>query len=460
MSLNNRSKRLMMFAGFVAIVAAYAIYDYQSDLRNEKLKNDQSYLIQLKPEQVSGFKVKNSGGEYELTRDKEGWKIISPIKEAAEQATVDSYLDAVLQEKSSTTVMEGDGINWAQYGLDQPRGVLTVKDNTGKENVLSVGTVRNFQGDSYIRRDNEKQVLLGTSMWFTRIDQKLMDFRDKRLYRGTLVGANSIVINDMHLQRKNEVWIDIAHPTWHLDQNKVREILSMLSQTSGIEIISEGKTAAKDLQLWGLRKPKVSITLKLEDGKTWHADFAQTTEGKSTITRVQLSEPEMVMKIAPSEMGKFQQADVESLRDKLEPFQFNKSDVSEIEVATKEDNAIYKLQAGQWKYQDSSAGRADDDKIKAMLIRLHAYNAIEFVPGNFKAEEHLSLHSPDGKEIFRMEWGSRQMRKYDGVQSAVYLAKTSLAQDTFTILAADIENLKLNDLRIKLSAPAKEGKTK
>jgi hypothetical protein len=206
----------------------------------------------------------------------------------------------------------------------------------------------------------------------------------------------------------------------------------------------------------------VSIALKLEDGKSWHAEFAQTTEGKNTLTRALLSEPAMVLKMAPSEMGKFLQADAESLRDKAEPFQFDRGQVGEIHVSVKDDQSVYKLTGDEWKFSDEKSGRADQDKIKAMLIRLHALTAIEYVQDKPHFEESLSFLSRDGKEVFTLQWGDRQMRKYDGVQSAIYLVKSSLSPDVFTVLAADIENLKLNELQLKLSTPARpeEGKTK
>lgn len=448
MSRAQKIRQIWMLTGLVALVVGYAIYDFKSDEKITKEKEEASYLIPLKPEQISGLKIKNKAGEVEVTRNKDGWMMTVPLKELADSTAIDNYLSAVVDEKSTDVVLEKDKIDWSQFGLDQPRGILTLKDNAGKETTIAVGNIKNFQGDAFLRRNNEMRVLIGANTWFVRIDQNLTDFRDKRIFRGSLMGIRGVALNGYHLIRKNDTWIATEHPDYHLDQNKVRELLSMLNQTSGLEVIAEGKIKPKEEADWGFKKPSVSISLQYEDGKKWHAEFAQANK----ITRVRTSDPEVTLKIAPSDMGKFLSADLDSLRDKAEPFQFDRSAVAEVEISLPaeklKEKLKFKLQNQEW-ISEGQAGHVDQDKLKATFIRIHGDLAIEFVKDQLEPTGFVTLHDKNGKEIFSLQWGNLQKRKYDGIDNSVYLAKTSLSPETFTILASDIDNLKLDQILLK-----------
>jgi hypothetical protein len=424
MPKTKRAKNLLMLAALVIVVVGYAIYDYRSDEKMAEQKENASLLFTLKPEQVSQLKIKNGSGEFTLVRDKDGWKITAPIHDSADNTAVNEYLAAAVDEKSTTVAMEGPQIDWKQYGLDEPRGTLALADNSGHTNSVAVGKVKNFQGDAFIRKNNDNKVLVAANTWFTRIDQSLMGLRDKRIYRGSLQGVQSLSLNGYHMLNKNGQWVSAEHPDDHLDQNKVRELLSMLSQTSGLEIIAEGKITAKENSEWGFKKPAVSVVLISENGRKWKADFAQV----KNITRVHVSEPEVVYKIAPSDLGKFQSADLDSLRDKAEPFQFDRAAVSEVDLHLPPQEKKLKMQ----------------DQLTELLTKLHALNAIEYVNDRLSAQGTLTLRDSQGKEIFSFQWGNRQKRKYDGIENSVYLAKTSLSPNAFTILVSDIDDLKLN----------------
>lgn len=426
----NRAKNLWMLAAVVVLVIGYAFYDFKSDERTQQQKEEKSYLISLKPEQINGLKIKNNAGEVEIIRNKDGWQMTAPLKELADQSAVDGYLSAVVDEKSTDVAMEKADIDWAQYGLDKPQGVLTLKDNAGKETVIAIGSRKNFQGDAFIRRNNENRVLVGANTWFTRINQNLTDFRDKRIFRGSLMGINAMALNGYHLIRKDEKWISTEHPDYHLDQNKVRELLSMLNQTSGIEVIAEGKLKPKEMIEWGFNKPKFSISLQTEDHKNWHAEIAQAKD----ITRIRTSDPEITLKIAPSDLGKFLAADLDSLRDKAEPFQFDRSAIAEMEINLENKKQTLKLSDHQGPLWD-------------LLVKVHAELAIEFVREKLDPTNSVIFRGKDGKEIFSLQWGNLQKRKYDGIENSVYLAKTSLYPEVFTILASDIDNLDLDKMK-------------
>jgi len=437
-----RKKKLLLLAAAAALAVAYAVYDYKSEQREQTRKEDQSHLLKMNTDQIQELSLAaGKDPQIVLHRDKDGWRMLKPIKDEGDESAIRDLLEGLGGEKSIETVTEGQDIKWSNFGLDQPKGVIAVTNNLGETERFTVGNRRNYQGDSFVRKNEDEKVFVASSTWFAKLEKKSGEFRNK-----TLMRFSSADVLEMHLQRGHElmslkykddkgvhIWFSPEHPTWKLDQNKVRELLSMLNSTQALEFIVDGKVRPDELKKWGLQQPRLKMTLSLKSGKTWQADFAA---GSDKVHRVRISEPEFVLKISPTDSDKFFFTSLDSLRDRAEPFQFDRAQVKEIDLAGAV-KAQLKLEGVAWK---SPTGQVDSDKVSAFLKNLNDLNVDSFsAKKNSALDQRLVLKNADGKEIFKMSWMALK-------PPMAVAAKTSVYAEAFSLKDTDISDLKMNEL--------------
>lgn len=423
------------FLGFVAIaiaVVGLAIYDYQSTHIQEKKKQEESYLLGMEADQIAKLTLKTKTEEIELHKDKEGWKLVRPIQELADPKATNDFLEGIASERSMDVAVEKENIEWASFGLDQPLGVISLTNNSGKEVVFTVGSSKNFQGDAFVRRNQENKVFVASSTWFPKFEKRAFDFRDKRLMKLPNAGAEQILMirnqDQYKLEKKENGWVLAGQPGWKLDQNKVRELLMMLNQTEALEYIAEGDAKKQELRKWGLLSPRLKIQVHLQGGKVWEASFAT---GGDKVHRVWTKASEQVMKISPTDSDKFYQMTADSFRDRSEPFDFERSKVKEIEIKLGKNSQHFK---------------ASDEKAQELVKRLNHLQVADFkeFPKN-SLEQEILLKDEKG-ELFKVQWGQLQSISINGTKTSVFPAKTSLYPKTFALMESDITSLKLDEL--------------
>ncbi|MEZ0391404.1 MAG: DUF4340 domain-containing protein [Pseudobdellovibrionaceae bacterium] len=434
-----KKKKLMGFAALVAVVVGYAVYDFQSSKIEDERKSENNYLIPVDADEIRQFQIHSTAADVEVVKEKEGWKVVKPLQEMADQKASDDFVEGLVTEKMTEVATEGSQVDFAIYGLDQPLGNISVTTNKGDVFNFTVGKQKNFEGQAFLRKNNETKVLVVSSTWFPKFEKTLLDFRDKRLMRFPNSQVEKLQFETrkerFQLTKKEMGWVLDSHPEWNLDQNKVRELLGMLNTTNAIEFIAEGAVSAKELNQWKLTSPMLKLMAVFKDGKKWTARFAM---GPDHVHRVQVSEPVQVLKISPQDSDKFYQMTAESFRDRSEPFQFDKSNVKKIEIKLGSKSGVLPM---------------DDERARTLLEKLRGLSLAEY-NGSGKAQfENEILLRNDEKDVFQLQWGDLQKSKVNSGEAKVYFAKSSAFPQTFTILESDINSLNLNELINKEKAP-------
>lgn len=426
-----RDKKFRLFAIAVIAVVGFAIYDYKSTQKQEKQKQEQSFLLEQKPEQVEKIKIQSKTESIELERTKDGWQLVAPVKELADQKAAQDFLDGIAGEKSTEVAIEDQEINLSDFGLDSPLGTITLTSNSGESTAFTVGTRKNFEGDAFVRKNQESKIRVASSTWFPKFEKRAFDFRDKRLMKFPPAAIESVQIQrngeKFQLVKKENDWIIQGKPDWKLDQNKVRELLTKLSQTEALEYIAEGDAKPAELQKWGLQSPRLKMTVQLKDQKTWQASFAA---GSDKVHRAHTSVPNQVMKISPTDSDQFFSMTADSFRDRAEPFRFDKSRVKEIELHLSGNSRVLK---------------AEEDKAQQILKALRDLKVTDFKEAPQGFWSHSIVLKGDGEDIFSLNWGRMQKGKVNGVSTNVFPAQTSAFAKTFLLSESEIASLKLDE---------------
>src|SRR5207244_13615595 len=83
------------------------------------------------------------------------WKLAEPVQADADAAAIDAMVTGLADLKQKSEVGEAE---LKQYGLDQPKTVVAVKGEDGKEQALEFGETNPFDASVYVRRAGEKTV--------------------------------------------------------------------------------------------------------------------------------------------------------------------------------------------------------------------------------------------------------------------------------------------------------------
>ncbi|PIS10844.1 MAG: hypothetical protein COT73_07195, partial [Bdellovibrio sp. CG10_big_fil_rev_8_21_14_0_10_47_8] len=273
-----KKNKLLLFAMSVALVVAYAVYDYQSEKSQDIKKQEQSLLMGFKVDQIKKLEISAEGQDLVAEKSQVGWDVIQPVKDEGNSSAVETFLDGIATEKSKDLVKEGADIQWADFGLEPAKGKITLTNNAGETEIFSVGSIKNFQGDAFLRKNQDNRVFVVSPTWFSKLEKRPIDFRDRRLMRKSNARVQHLSFNiagkKFELASKNDQWINPAHLDWKLDQNRVRETLTMLNATEVIEFITENKPKDSELKSWGLNQAPFELHVGLQEGKTWWIKMA------------------------------------------------------------------------------------------------------------------------------------------------------------------------------------------
>lgn len=186
---------------------------------------------------------------------------------------------------------------------------------------------------------------------------------------------------------------------WHMqkpldvdaDQTAVSNMVSALADAE-LKRTLEGEP--KSLDVYGLDKPEVIISIGLSNGKTMPAVKIGKTApiGFSAFAQI---EGEPAVKVVPSVFQTGMKRDVKDLRNKT-IIDFKDDDVQSIEIATADATTEVVRADGGWKIEKPAAYKADPTEVRALLTSLKGVRAEDFVDQPSGLDEY-GLDKPRAK---------------------------------------------------------------
>lgn len=460
--------------GSCALIAVgFALYDFQSEKHEESQKAERAKLVPFNTDQINQVEILSSDvataekkgdpllyNKIRLNRTVDGWKLEEPIQEMADVNTAGDFVEGIATETASDILMENEDIDWKVFGLDEPRGQVTVQNNLGEKIVLFISSKRNYQGEAFIRRDQEKKVFLASSNWFGRLEKKFFDFRDKRLLRRSMSGIQSLTFSKdgqkLQLNYQDSKWTAAGHDDWKLDQNKVRDVLGLFNNAVITEFVKESAPNAEDLKKYGLAKPLVSYTLKFKDASDFTADVGVD---KDKYYYVATSEPAHVVKVATADSSRFLNVKLDILRDRTQPFTLVKADVKKVEVQGSEGTTKLEFDGKVWTATQKAYPELNvSTELAATLIDRVA----ELKVAEFK-EQIKDVPEPKVRAVrflndkndlmLELHLGPVMKKKIEGRDRALMAAKTNLYPEVFTLDETSARGLNLESFLMPAVIP-------
>lgn len=440
----------LIMGALIVGLGGYLLWDMRTEKAETARKEEFSKIFAFKADQVNEIRLERSDLNLKVTRSEDGWKLESPIQDMGDNDFIDDLVNRLVLERSLETAKEGEGIDFKVFGLEPPAGSLTLRTQAGEEKTIEVSTISNYEQNVYIREKGAAKVLVGAGTWPPAIARGVLDFRNKKLFRGKIASVDQLEVRNANgitrLTSQNGKWIVSDHADWEIDQNRVRELLSMINETRVDDFaLSRLPTAAEKARL-GLDKPTVTLRAKVGEA-TWMVEFGTSKEG---IPHALVSDPPMVLRMDSGGYQKFNRIEAGDLRDKRLPFDFNQDLTRKIDIRTRVKTNLLEKKDGAWHLAGDSKEILDVAAVEAMLKSLRESQAAHFGERRFRNPPALvnsmKLFAEDGAVVFEMSWSDPQVRKIGDRETNVRWAKTSKYRDHFWFDEMSLEKLQLNQL--------------
>jgi hypothetical protein len=247
-------------------------------------------------DQVESIILEKSLIKINLKRSIDGWSLLEPLIDFADNVAVEDFLKGVATERIIDVAKEGANIDWSLFGLDHPEGKITFLTSGGQKQSFQISNRKNFEQNTFARRDDEQRVLVVSSNWQQRLEKTPLEFRDRRLLRHRIATIDTFKLENangiLQFKMKDGQWQDSSNLGVTLDQNKVREMLQSISDAKAEDFVQKARSSLKVL---------FSLELNL-GGKLWKADIGQAQDLK---IYAEVSEPNHLLKMEPGALDKF-----------------------------------------------------------------------------------------------------------------------------------------------------------
>lgn len=439
----NRGTLLLTAA--VLGLGSYAYFvEFRGKQQEEEVREQQSTLIPFSAPDVTEVEI--SQGETQplihLKREGSEWRMLSPLQDLADRSATLNYVSSVLNEKVKSTVKEGADINWEAFGLHQPIGRVSLKVGDVQKSV-EVSGKKNFQDDLYVRRGGEDKLLIGTNIWSDLIKKEAFEFRDKNIFHGKIDDVTNIKVTPRNssmafeLNHDGAQWI-LKDQKLKLNQGLIRQKLTQISEIRAVEFIIETASNAtyKELKKYGVLNPEIKVDIQFKDGRSWTSSWAVV---KSPQVMVLTQAPDRLVRVEGVSAQPVLKLTADSLRDREEPFLFDRSEIKKIILKTKLKTSIFDLKDSKWQVEGLNDNLVvDQSKVALLLEKIRSLRVHQFEEAKkFVGVNSIQLMGPDGKEVFSAQWS-------EGQENIPFM--TSKYPFSFTVEHKALSTLPLHDL--------------
>lgn len=289
------------------VLGGFTLFDLSQDRKKEEQKTQDSRLMTLNYEQVDYIEIQRESEKIIMQRSADGWSLLQPLQEPADNTAAEDFHKNIFTERVIEVAKEGSDVDWALYGLNPPVGSILLKTAEGKQDLFEISSKTNFEDNIFIRRNKEDKVLVANSIWRARVDKKVLEFRDRRVLKHKIASVDKVRVKNesgtLEIQRVDGQWSSSKSGDVSLDQNRVREFLTVIADAKGADLIADAKKIPPLKQL-------LSLDLQMGEEK-WSAQVGQA---KDLLIYANVKGEKNILKLEPGALDKVVRMKLENLR--------------------------------------------------------------------------------------------------------------------------------------------------
>ena len=255
---------LVLTAVFAVLLAVVLLFESKGR-KDTAAKEKADKLIDLAAADVQRIDLKKIDGMISFAKDDKGaWRITAPLEARADASEVEGLLSSFANLRFER-IVENTPADLKTYEIPREEVALWVKGKDAPVRVL-IGMENPLDKSLFAKRADDPRVVLLSSSLKSTLDKKLLDFREKNIFKFEPSDVKSIRVKAKDVSweavREGDGWL-LKSPVRALaGKSKMEALLDALSALKATEFLSEDKKAA-DLKKFGLEKPEYQVTLSL-----------------------------------------------------------------------------------------------------------------------------------------------------------------------------------------------------
>lgn len=448
----NFSRRTLVFAFLTIALTAYVyLYEYKTPIEDAI---SQGKILKFPPEQITYFQLVKPNTKMALQKDETGWRLTEPIFENADNLKVEDFLSSLSEERQETVVKRTESqfteIELSEFGLDKPEVVFNFKNNSGAMQKIAVGSIKNFEGLSYIQIDSGNKIYLASPTWFSRAQDPLIEYRDKRLFRENLANVKRIKISSLQdtfeIKRVDNKWVP-ATQDYILDQAIVRDTLKKMAESNIEEYVFEGEPSLTLLKEKQLESAPVTIEF-FTDESSWLAKINISTKDNGLY--VLSDRPTYLAKADPIIWEVAATLTLDKLRDRSSAFVFNAEEIKKIFYKNNDNETNIIFNSGNWLVGSNTSPylEVESNELAKAIRKIRDLKVSAFIDTDvrdkFTGQNMLILKTATEKLLLQLNWGPSYIVNKNGVDIEYFYARTQLSDKIFGLEKSVIDDLSLN----------------
>ena len=400
-------KTTLMLMIIFLVLLAFVIF-FESKGRKEAESKDK--LVNLSADDVQKIVFKKENETLSFKKDKEGnWLITQPLEAKADKYEVNRLaedfsqlrIERVVEEEVQAKDLTKYEIPKVEISLFYKEKEHPVKIQIGMENPLD----KTF----FAKKADDPRLVLIASSFKSLLEKKLIDFRQKDIFRFETDEVKSIKLRAKNIewqaQKKEEEWF-LKKPVESLaESSKISDILYSLSNLRAKEFISEEKKEG-DLKKYGLEKPEYKITLSMP-ASNQKVTFLLHKKDDTLYATTSLSSKIIS---TDSSLLKDLEKKSEELREK-KVASFYTWEVNKLYLKKgKIEWSLTKDKEDNWYFQLPTKEAAAKEKIETFIRKIEGLEASEFIDPPFKLADY-GLDHPQAEVKFWIKENEKKVKE-------------------------------------------------
>lgn len=313
--------------GLWALVAlglvGFVVWDSWYQQKKDEKKKESARLVTWSPGDITRVTLWRDKQMIELARQDGQWVLKQPVQETADVSAVDDWMGKVTQlsyEEKVGQMSDPDAATIFGFEGDSVARLVLFKGEDKMEFVR--GHVRNYQGKSYVYQVGKDPVYLMNWDADFVFDKSALDFRIRKPFPEDWSKVQAIEWQTpegtFEIRKESDQWkVSRGQWLWPLDKARVERAFEPLKENMILEFQSETDPKPAQAKNWGLDKPRIVVTLKLEGNQKEEYRLGSGTDMEYFVWLVSRHK---VGRISQADFRKFENLHWKNLSDLTAPF--------------------------------------------------------------------------------------------------------------------------------------------
>ncbi len=457
-----KTKTTLILLGLAVAIGLYIKFFESKRPGTAEARQKSLQVVDFDPARINGIIIENGDDRIELRRVEDKWRLESPIKDQADEATVEGLLAEVENWQKESTIaadeLEKNKERLEEFGLVKPRLRLKLQGEDAPPEIV-FGRDSAFEGRMYVRLANSRDAFIVSQGVKQAITRKPEEFRDKNLTDLATGEVTRLLLatpaGEMELQKTGERWEIVKPMKTAADTQKVNDLIARLTTARVEKFVAEDSA---DLKPYGLAEPRGSVTL-FGSGtppapKVLQIGKAAGPEGAEVYVRFV---PRAAVYTVPKALETVLQLTPDALRDR-QLLRFDPDILDRITLEAPGAKTVLARQEEKWTLASRNNSPADSAEVNRLLQALQGEQVARFVDnvasdlakyGLDRPSLQLTLSSFASENTAESQAGERPFAKVAFGRTEGDIVFARVADDPFIVAVrrAFVENIPADPLR-------------